>query len=63
MKIKVKDIFQKVRIATALGRVVFGGKVGKILDKTDQGIEIAEAVKELVKSESLADGKAAAKPQ
>lgn len=47
MGFKLSQIFQQVRIGIAVGKVVAGGKHGKIFEKIEQGAEIAEQAKAL----------------
>lgn len=47
-KPKLVQIFGKVRIAAALGKLVLTGQ-SKTIEKIENGLAIAEAIKELVK--------------
>lgn len=47
MKFKLKDLLQKIAIGVAVGKVVAGGKHGKIFDKIEQGEEIANKASEI----------------
>lgn len=49
MKPKIKDILSKTKIALALGKLVFTGQ-SKTIEKVEKGVEIVEAVKDLLKS-------------
>lgn len=48
MKPKITDVLSKAKIALALSKLVFTGQ-SKTIEKAEKGVEIAEAVKELLK--------------
>jgi hypothetical protein len=45
---KLSSIFGKIRIAAALGKLVFTGQ-SKTMEKVENGVAIAEAIKEMFK--------------
>lgn len=47
-KPKLSNIFGKVKIAAALSKLVFTGQ-SKTIEKVEKGVEIAEAIKDLIK--------------
>lgn len=38
----------KIRVALAVGKVALGGKPGKVLEKIEGGLDVAEKVRELI---------------
>lgn len=47
---KLKDLFKAVKIAGLVGKSIATGKVAKTLDKITDAVQIAEAVRNLLKN-------------